>query len=262
MNFVGRIGAGTIDKWLGLRYVLAVAWTSVTFAFKRRYWTRSVRDVLARQILFTGYEATRFVSLVAALIGIAVVVQTQVLLETIGQSAFLGPVLVTVIIRELAPLLTNFIVIGRSGTAMATEMGNMKVNGEVHVLDAQGLDPFIYLVLPRVLGAAVSVFCLTIVFVVVSFASGFICGTLLGLNTQDLASFSDSVFGAVKKADVLNILAKTLLPGLITGSICCTEGLSVGHTITEVPQAATRAVSRSTAALFILSAAISVLSYL
>lgn len=261
MNFVGSVGARTIDKWLGLRYVLAVAWTAVSFVFKRRYWTRSVRDVFARQVLFTGYEATRFVSLVAALVGIAVVVQTQVLLGTIGQSAMLGPVLVTVIIRELAPLLVNFIIIGRSGTAMATEMGNMKVNGEVHVLDAQGLDPFIYLVLPRVLGAALSIFCLTIVFIVVSFGSGFICGTLLGLNTLEFGLFSDSVFGAIQKADVLNILAKTLVPGLVTGAICCTEGLSVGHAITEVPQAATRAVTRSTAALFVWSALVSVLSY-
>ena len=262
MNFVARVGFATRERWYGLRHVVAVASTVVAVAAKWKSWSRSARIVLARQILFTGYEAVKFVSLVAALIGITIVVQSQVLLGSLGQSALLGPVLVTVIIREVGPLLTNFIIIGRSGTAMATEMGGMKVNGEVHVLDSLGVDPFIHLVVPRVLGAAVSVFCLTIVFILVSFSSGFITGSLLGLNTGDFSMFTDSVFGAIKKSDVFNVLAKTLIPGLMTGSICCIEGLSVGASFTEVPQAATRAVTRSTAALFITSVLVSVLTYI
>ncbi|MFH0907732.1 MAG: ABC transporter permease [bacterium] len=262
MNFVARLGAATREKWYGLRYVLAVAWTVLAVTAKWKYWSRTARTVLARQVLFTGYEAAKFVSLVAFLIGISIVVQSQVLLGSLGQTNLLGPVLVTVVIREVGPLLTNFIVIGRSGTAMATEMGGMKVNGEVHVLDSLGLDPFIHLVVPRVLGAAISVFCLTIVFIVVSFGSGFITGSLLGVNTSDFWMFSDGVFGAIKKSDVFNVLAKTFIPGLMTGSICCIEGLSVGVSFTEVPQAATRAVTRSTAALFITSVLVSVLTYI
>jgi phospholipid/cholesterol/gamma-HCH transport system permease protein len=215
-----------------------------------------------RQVLFTGYEATRFVSLVACLVGISIVVQTQVFLGMFGQTGFLGPILVMVVVREIGPLLTNFIVLGRSGTAMATEMGNMKAHGEIHVLDAQGIDPFLYLVMPRALSAAVSVFCLTVVFIVVSFASGFITGSLLGVNTMDAWMFTDSVFRAVQKADVFNLIAKTVIPGLLTGTICCTEGLSVGTAITEVPQAATRAVTRSTVALFVTSVLVSVLTYI
>ncbi len=248
--------------WHRQRYVLAVAWTVLTVAVKRQFWTRSARDVLARQILFTGYEAVKFVSMVAFIIGISIVVQTQALLGTLGQTALLGPVLVTVVIREVGPLLTNFIVIGRSGTAMSTEMGGMMVHGEVHAMDAQGLDPFIHLVVPRVLGSAIAVFCLTIVFIVVSFISGFISGNLFGVTSGDFWMFTDSVFGAVKKADVFNVLAKTLIPGLMTGAICCIEGLSVGPATTEVPQAATRAVTRSIAALFITSVLVSLLTYI
>lgn len=262
MNFVARLGLATRERWYGLRHVVAVAWTVLAVAAKWPSWSRSARMVLARQVLFTGYEAVKFVSLVAFLIGISIVVQFQVLLGNLGQSGLLGPVLVTVVIREIGPLLTNFIVIGRSGTAMATEMGGMKVNGEVHVLDSLGVDPFIHLVVPRVLGAAISVFCLAIVFILVCFSSGFITGSLLGSNTGDFWMFTDSVFGAVKKSDVINVLAKTFIPGLMTGSICCIEGLSVGPSFTEVPQAATRAVTRSTAALFITSVLVSVLTYI
>lgn len=262
MGWIGTLGSRTISYWRGVRYVLAVAWSVLGVAVKRRYWTRSVRNVLARQILFTGYEATRFVSLIAFMVGISIVVQAQVWLTAVGQANLLGSVLVMVVVREVGPLLTNFVVIGRSGTAIATELGNMKVNGEVHALDAQGLDPFVYLVVTRVLGVAISVFCLTIVFIVVSFFSGYVSGLLLGLTAMEPSRFIDTVFSALHQADVLNLLAKTLIPGILTGVICCTEGLSVGSAITEVPQAATRGVVRSTTALFITSALVSLLTYL
>lgn len=262
MNPVGRLGVWAVAWLRGVTYLLAVAGTVLAVAVRPRYWPPAVRNVLARQILFTGYEATRFVSLIAFLVGVSIVVQTQVALVKFGQSGYLGPILVMVIIREVGPLLTNFVVIGRSGTAMATEMANMKVNGEIPVLDAQGLDPFLYLVVPRVLGAAISIFCLTIIFIVVSFVSGYLSGLLMGANTGDPAMFAHTVFGALTQADVLNLLIKSFVPGLLMGAICCTEGLGVKGAITEVPQAATRAVVRSTGALFITSALVSLVTYL
>ena len=262
MRFVSGIGGWVVRRGASLSRLIAVAWTVVVSSVQPRYWPPPVRNVLARQILFTGFEASRFISLISLMVGIAVVVQTQVALAKVGQSGLLGPILVMVIIREVGPLLTNFIVIGRSGTAMTTELANMKVNGEVALLDAQGLDPFLYLVLPRVLGMAISIFCLTIIFIAVSFISGFLFGLLLGANTGDPEMFVRSIFGALTKADVFNLLIKAFVPGLLVGSICCVEGLSVGGAVTEVPQAATRAVMRSTAALFITSALVSLVTYL
>ena len=261
MNILGAVGKHQREKWGYYRRLTAVFSTVVFLCFKPGTFRRTVRNVLARQILFTGFEAARFVSLVAFLIGIAVVVQAQMWLAKVGQSALLGPILVMVIIRELGPLLVNFIVIGRSGTAVATELGNMNVAGEVRVLDAQGLDPLIYLVIPRTLGVAVSVFCLTVVFIVVSFASGYFSGLVLGAGAGNPGLFLKSVFKAITPADVGSLLAKTFIPGLLTGVICCAEGLSVSTAITEVPQAATRAVVKSVTALFFVSVLISVFTY-
>ncbi len=262
MGVVVHTGAWASGQFRRLSRLFAVAWTVLSAAVQPRFWPLPVRNVLARQILFTGYEATRFMSMIAVLVGVAVVVQTQVALAKVGQSGLLGPILVMVIVRELGPLLTNFVVIGRSGTAMTTELANMKVNGEVDVLDAQGLDPFLYLVLPRALGAAISIFCLTVIFIAVSFVSGFLMGLLVGANTGNPELFVRSVFGALTPADVFNLLVKSFVPGLLMGSICCMEGLGVGGAVTEVPQAATRAVVRSTAALFITSALVSLVTYL
>ena len=262
VKLIGHIGIWARARYEGIAYLLAVAWSVLAAAVQRRHWPRPVRNVLARQVLFTGYEATRFVSLIALLVGLSVVLQAQVFLRKFGQSALLGPIMVMVLIRELGPLLTNFVVIGRSGTAMATEMANMKVNGEVKLLDAQGLDPFLYLVMPRALGAAISIFCLTVIFIAVAFLSGFTSGLLMGAQTGGPGVFVDSVFSSVTQADVLNLLIKSFVPGLLTGVICCTEGLSVQGAITEVPQATTRALVRSTGALFITSALVSLATYL
>jgi len=262
MSILSQAGNWAIGKWRANAMIAATVWAVVVHAFRPATWPRTTRDVLARQVLFTGVEAVRFVGLIALMVGISVVVQTQVWLSKVGQSALLGPVLVMVIVREVGPLVTNFVVIGRSGTAIATELGNMRVSGEAHVLDAQGLDPFLYLVVPRVLGVAISVFCLTLVFILLSFVSGFVSGTLMGANTGDPDLFARSVFGALQPADAFNLLVKTLVPGLLTGAICCIEGLSVKGAITEVPQATTRGLVRSVAALFITSAIVSVLTYI
>ena len=66
------------------------------------------------------------------------------------QSRLLGPVVVVVVVRELGPLLVNFVVIARSGSADATELGLMHVAGEISVLER--LDPLLFLVVPRVSG--------------------------------------------------------------------------------------------------------------
>ncbi|NLB59964.1 MAG: ABC transporter permease [Lentisphaerae bacterium] len=242
--------------------IFAILWTTLTLAVRPRYWPRTVRGVLARQLLFSGVEALPFIALVALITGVAVVVQAQLWLGKAGQSALLGPILVMVIIREVAPLLVNFIVISRSGTAIATELASMKVHGEIRVLEAAGLDPLLYLAMPRSVGMALAVFCLTLAFIAISFASGYLCGILIGVGVVDPQLFLDSILKDVHGPDMFNLLAKTLLPGMLTSIICIQEGLSVQRAITEVPQAATRAVVRSISALFIVSVIISILSYL
>jgi len=262
MSFVGTLGERTRHAVRREQHVVAVAATVAACACRPAHWSRPIRNVLARQILFTGVDAVRFMSMIALLMGLSVVLQTQVWLSKFGQSTFIGPLLVAIIVREAAPLLVNFVVIGRSGTAIASELSTMRVAGEIRLLDSMGLDPLIYLVMPRVLGVALSVFCLTVLFIALSFVSGYAVGLLLGLNVGAPSVFVNSVFAAIQPADVLNVLAKTFMPGLLTGTICCIEGMSVRGAMTEVPQAATRGVMRSVAAMFVVLALVSTLTYL
>ena len=261
MSRIGKLGEKTILYGRYYAFITAVSVASLRVLFTPRLWRRTTRGVLTRQILFTGIESVPFISFIAVLVGISIVLQAQVWLSKVGQTGLLGPILIAVVVRELGPLLTNFVVIGRSGAAITTELGNMKVNHEIEVLDAQGIDPFLYLVVPRVIGMMVSMFCLTVVFIVISFISGYLFGDLLSLSTGTPQRFFGEVLKALTPADVINVLAKTLIPGLLIGAITCTEGLRIKPLTTQVPQAVTRALVRSVAALFIISAVVSLLTY-
>ncbi len=261
-SLAARIGRYTLKGWGEARYLAAVVWGVFCVAARRRIWVRTVRHELIRQVYSAGVQSSRFVAYVSVALGVSVVAQALVWMQKVGQTRVLGPLLVTVLIREAVPVLTNLLAIARNGTALTTELGNMQVSGEVRVLDAQGLDPFVYLVMPRILGLVIAVFCLNILLLAGSVASGYLFGALLIPNIDDAASFVHSILVSVGPLDLVNFLAKCLVPALVTGAICCSEGLGVGPSATEVPRATRRALGRSVRALFLTSALVSLLTYL
>lgn len=245
-----------------VRHAAGVIGTVLGLCVQPRYWGRAARTVFARQVLIIGVEPLWFVGAVAVFVGISVVVQLTFWTGEAGQSGLLGPLLVAVVARELGPVLINLIVIVRSGSAMTTELGVLKINGEVRALEAQGGDPFLQLVLPRVLGMAVSTFCLTVVFILVAFASGYLFAAWMGKGSGDLLLFADTLSSAVQPKDIFNILAKSIVPALFASASCCIGGLGVGGSDAEIPQATQRALTRSVAGLFVISAVVSLLTYL
>jgi len=256
------LGGTVWAQWDELRHAAAVIGTVLYVCVRPRYWVRTVRRAFVRQVVAIGVESVGLVCGVALFVGITVVVQLAFWVAEAGQSQMLGPLLVAVVARELSPVLIGIVVIVRSGSAMATELGIMKIGGRVHVLEAQGISPFIYLVMPRVLAAAVSTFCLTIVFILVAFASGYLFGATVGKGSRDLLLLADTVSRAVRPTDVLAIFSKSILPALFASASCCIGGLGVGGSLTEVPQATQRALVRSVAGLFVISTVVSLLTYL
>ena len=236
----------------------AVAWAVV----QPRHWVRTARNALSQQIFVIGIEPLLFVCALAVFVGLAVVGQLAFWTGAAGQSQLLGPLLVSVVARELGPVLINIVVIVRSGSVMATELGIMKLDGRIREIEAQGRPPLAAFVVPRVVGAAVSTLCLTIVFILVAFASGYVFGAWLGTGSRDFWFFTDTVVHALRPHDVIGILAKSLLPALFTGVSCCIGGLGAGAALTDLPQATQQALTRSVAGLFVISAVVSLLTYL
>lgn len=198
-----------------------------------------VKRVLLSQILYTGFQSVGVVSAVALFLGATIIIQIQLLAPGIGGDV-LGQVLVAAVLRELAPLGTAFLVAGRSGTAIATELGGMRVGQEVLALASMGIDPPRYIVLPRILASIVSVLALMAYFIVVAIAGGYFVAWLITAPSFD--ALRGGVERALMPADAILYVAKGFGLGLLIGWICCHFGLSVRVSPTEVPQRASRGV--------------------
>ena len=202
---------------------------------------RLVHGIMLTQVMFTGVQALSLVSAIGELIGASIIIQTNMMMPADGE--LIGRVLVAVVLRELAPLITAIFVAGRSGTAIATELGNMKVNSEVLALSSLGIDPLRYVVLPRMVGCVVSVVALMIYFSIVSLSAAFAIGIVA--SGASLSSFQQGVAGSVMPHDLALFFAKGLGLGTIVGWLSCHFGLQVNSSPTEVPQQASRAVVMS-----------------
>jgi phospholipid/cholesterol/gamma-HCH transport system permease protein len=260
-TFAG-VGEYVWDHWRELQNVAAVIGTVLFTIVRPRFWTRDARNRVARQIMAVGIEPMLFVCAVAVFVGISVVVQFSLWTGEAGLSQMLGPLLVALVARELGPVLINLVLIVRSGSAMTTELGVLKISGEVRTLEEQGGDPFLQIVVPRVLGVTISAFCLTVVFIGVTFTSGYLFAAWVGKGSRDFLLFANTVSQAVQPTDVICILAKSILPALFASACCCIGGLGVGSSVAGIPAATQRALTRSVAGLFVISVVVSLLTYL
>ena len=259
---VGRLGAAMIDLCCEVVYLVSVMLAVAALAIQPRRWRRTIRQVFARQLFQTGVNTIASVGLIAFVVGILVVMQVYLWLGKVGHVGWLGHLLVVAVVRGLAPLLTNLVIIIRNGSEMTVELANMTLTGKVRMLDAQGIDPLIYLVMPRVAAMVVSTFCLTLLFIMFSFVSGYLFSVALGLGVAAPGIFLDQVLRAFEPVDMLNLLVTGLFPAFLTSIICCSEGLNVPAVSTAVPVATRRALSYSVAVLFLILVLSSVLTYL
>jgi phospholipid/cholesterol/gamma-HCH transport system permease protein len=261
MILIDRIGAMVLRPLdsacdMAALFVEAIrtAWT------ERGPGDRMLLDVILRQILFTGVEALRIVTVVALLLGGAVIIEAFTQLPRVGGESALGSILVVVVVRELGPILTAIIVIGRSGTAISTEIGYMMVNNEMQALVMMGINPMRGVVLPRIIGVSAAIFCLSFYFNIVALFGGYLFARLIifypfGRYLQDLG-------GALGFWDVAVSGIKCLIFGMIVAVVCCQRGFNVRFSFTEIPQATTSAVVTCLYLCFIVNMIITTFFYI
>ena len=231
-----------------------------TFFFHPATGRKAISGVIYKQVYFTGIEAFSIISWIAAILGIIIVTQVISILPLFGGERLIGEILVWVVIRELGPVFAAIIVIARSGTAMAAELGSMQVNNEVTALEAMGIEPKRYLVTPRVIGTAISVFVLTFYFEVITILGGYL---LAGFGKRiSFGVYISSVLETMGFMDVIASLLKSIIFGLIIGSVAALHGLRVGKSITQIPQETTRAVITSLFLVFIVDGIITAVFFM
>jgi phospholipid/cholesterol/gamma-HCH transport system permease protein len=211
-------------------------------------------------VLFTGYDALPVVAFIALAIGAIAIIQSLTFLPIFGAESFIGTIIVTVVIRELGPIITAFFVIGRSGTAITTEIGNMVVHHEIEALESVGVDPIRYLVLPRMFGFAAALISLNIYFDVFAILGGFVVAKFVVATSFN--TFLARILNTLVLSDVLLSLLKGFVFGILTAVICTFRGFEVVVSPTEVPQQTTKAVLNATAGLFLADGIITLIYYL
>jgi ABC-type transport system involved in resistance to organic solvents, permease component len=234
---IGRSVLSAADEFLyGLGFFARVLKESALF-FKRG---RVGRQVLVMQILFTGVEALGIAAAMALVIGAAIDLIGLSLLAGFGQGKLMYTILVIVIARELGPLLTAFIVIARSGTAIATEVGGMAVGNELEAYVAVGVDPISYIAAPRFLGVAISMLILYVYFLLFGLVGSYAVVTLA--TSVGAGDYFSGLFSAFAPRDVLIGLGKSLVFGVIISVVSLYRGFAVERASTEVPVAGIKAV--------------------
>jgi phospholipid/cholesterol/gamma-HCH transport system permease protein len=222
LAWLGRSARKPVQFLLSL---MAMSAGIVAESFSPRAWRRSVRLEFRRVLrLALGGSLTATV-FVATLVGIGMVYQAFYWLRVAGQEGSLGNLLVAVLIRELAPILVGIILLGRSGAAMLTELGQLHAERQLHALQAQGIDPFQILVLPRGIAFALASYTLGVVFVLVTMVVGFALASMLGVVQTSLWSFLDALLRATVPADFVVFPVKMLAIGLLIGATACLTGL-------------------------------------
>ncbi|MDI3503324.1 MAG: phospholipid/cholesterol/gamma-HCH transport system permease protein [Candidatus Cloacimonadota bacterium] len=196
--------------------------------------------VVFRQILFTGYEALPLISFLALAIGGLVILQGSNLLQDFGQGIWVHIILVTVVVNELSGILTALVVIARSGTAISTELGNMRVRREIDLVESFGISPIGYLVVSRILGVVIATTVLVLYFNLVAVLGGWLFTRMF--NQLDFRTFISGFLSVLKFSHVISAVIKSICFGLIISTVSTYQGLSVQRASTEVPQRTIKAV--------------------
>jgi phospholipid/cholesterol/gamma-HCH transport system permease protein len=208
-----------------------------------------VRRVL-RQIEFIGARSLLVIALTGLFAGMVLGLQGYYTLTRFGSEAFLGPAVAISLITELGPVLSALMVTGRAGSAIAAEIGIMRITEQVDALEVMALNPLRYLVVPNMVAGLIAMPLLGALFSVIGIYGGYLVGVqLLGVSS---GTYFGSMQDFVGLVDVRNGLYKSLCFGLLITFLCCFKGYHTGFGAEGVSKATTEAVVLSSVAILVL----------
>ncbi|MFQ3623525.1 MAG: ABC transporter permease [Acetobacteraceae bacterium] len=253
------IGAAAVGRLRGLGDSIAFLGQTATAGALTlaRPGSLRVRDTL-HQAEEVGTRALPLVGMIGFLFGLILAFQSAVPLRQFGADIFVANLVAVSVFRELGPLLAAVILSARSGSAFAAEIGTMKVNEEIDALTTMGLDPFRFLVMPRLIAAVVMMPVLIIAIDLAAVAGMVTVMTSMGFP---FAALSTQVVNWSSPADVLGGLAKGLVFGAVVAGIGCARGMNTGVGPRAVGESATAAVVGGIVAIILLDGGFAVLFY-
>lgn len=206
----------------------------------------------------TGPNALPIIALIGFLIGMIMSFQGAIALSKFGAKLFVPNFVAITLLRELTPLMTAIMVIGRSASAFAAELGNMKLNQEVDALRTMGLEPTPFLVIPRVLATMAMMPFLNLFMILFGLVG---CGVVMDLLGVSAQLYINQLTGSLLLKDLLGGLFKSFVFGIVISSIGCMNGLRTRGGAMGVGDSTTRTVVSSIIMLTIIDGLFAIIFY-
>lgn len=250
MNFFGWIGQRFIASFLYIIDFTYFLFQSLSvWKAQRNVFNKAVYSSLLGQLIFTGVDAIAMISFLAVLAGIGVTSQLIYIMHAITGVSDLTAILARLVVSELGPVITGVILVGRSCSAIAVDLGNTKVRGEIEPLEYLGIDVDDYFVVPRIVCMIISQVTLALYFSIIMI----LCGVFFSAYIYNFSA-QESLTQLLNTMDinvVMVFMLKNLFFGLIIGAMACFHGLLVENSPTQVPQQMQKAVVRGLVFLFL-----------
>jgi phospholipid/cholesterol/gamma-HCH transport system permease protein len=244
MEILDKIACTTLN---GLSYVGSLALLGVRaayFTLVAPFQGKPLRvERVTSQAMDVGVSALPILSLITFFIGLILALQAAYELRRFGAMSAVATAVAVSMSRELGPLITAIVVIGRSGSAFAAEIGTMKVTEEIDALETMAISPIRFLIAPKFLAMVVMQPCLTIW----ANTMGVLGGSLFGVAQADFTfvRYVHASIDSLLLRDITTGLVKSVMFGITITAVGCFEGLSTGSGAEQVGRSTTRSVVMS-----------------
>jgi phospholipid/cholesterol/gamma-HCH transport system permease protein len=260
MDWVAEVGAATGRSVAYVGGLAEIFGKSLQLLFlsplkRTRMLQRAIHEAMA-----AGVGAVPIASLVSFFVGVIIALQGAYELQRLGAMQLVPPLVAIAVTRELGPLITAIVVIGRSGSAFAAEIGTMRVTEELDALETMALNPIAFLVVPKFLAMALMLPCLAIWADLMGIVGGSVFGLVGGGYT--FTGYMLATRDALLLRDITSGVIKSLVFGLVITAVGCHEGFSTGTGAEEVGRSTTSAVVISILLVILIDLVFTALFYL
>lgn len=246
MRFINALGNKVIDvnEGIGDAVLFLLSCIKASFSYPFRFM------LFLKQMLHIGVHSALVIGLIGFFTGSVLAVQAEYTLNQFGATAFTGSAVALSLIRELGPVLTALMLIGRAGSAITAEIGIMKITEQIDALRSMAVDPIKYLMVPRMLAGIIVMPLLSAFFIVIGIFGGYLIGVgVLGLSSGTFISIMES---AVKPIDIYSGIIKSIVFGFIFAWVSTYKGYTCGYGAVGVNKATTQSVVTASVAVLVV----------
>jgi len=204
------------------------------------------------QIYSIGIRSLPLILIVGTILGTVLIVNTAGLVPKVGFGNFFGNLMVIAIVRELGPILTGFLIAGRSGSSLTTRIASMKVNSEIDALETLGINPMRFLILPALIGGIIAMLIANCFFCLSAIGTGFLIVKMATIFLEQFFAaqlewgyYSMSILAALKPIDFIMSIIKPCIFASIIATNACYYGTRITNDQRAVPIATSRSVVSS-----------------